>query len=128
METQNSKIKTENFKEEFRKRIKKFVLGLIQFVDCLPNDKTCYVISNQLMRSGTSVGANYFEAKSASSRNDFINFFNHSLKSANETKFWLEILIEAGKCSTQQADKLFKEVSEISNIIAASIITLKSKK
>jgi len=128
MTIQNPKIEKEQFKEEFKKRIKQFVLTLIQFLNSLPNSRTCRVIGDQLMRSGTSIGANYFEAKAASSKNDFINFFNHSLKSANESKFWLEILIDVKECNVQEAHKLLKEVTEISNIFASSILTLKGKK
>lgn len=80
------------------------------------------------MRSGTSIGANYFEARAASSKSDFINFFNHSLKSANESKFWLEILIDTKECDSQEASRLLREVTEISNIFASSILTLKGKK
>src|SRR4030067_842693 len=99
MTTQNLKSEKERFKEEFKQRIKKFIFDLIQFIDTLPENKTCRIIGDQLMRSGTSIGANYFEARAASSKNDFINFFNHALKSANESKFWLEILIDANKCN-----------------------------
>ena len=115
-------------KEDFRRRIKQFILNLMVFIDSLPNDTSCKVIKNQLMRSGTSVGANYFEARAASSKNDFINYFNYSLKSANESKFWLELLIESKRAKLEDANKLFKEVSEIANIFAASILTLKNKK
>ena len=125
---QNSKFDKERFKEEFNQRIKGFILTLIQFIDSLDNNRTCKTIGDQLIRSGTSIGANYFEAKAASSKNDFTNFFNHCLKSANESKFWLEILIDTKKCDVQQADKLLKEVSEIANIFASSILTLKGKK
>jgi four helix bundle protein len=127
MTFQNPKIEKEQFKEDFKKRIKLFILNLIQFIDSLPNDRTCKIIGNQLLRSGTSIGANYFEARAASSKNDFTNFFNHSLKSANESKFWLEILIDAKKCNLDQANKLLKETVEISNIFASSILTLKGK-
>lgn len=128
MTIQNLKSEREQFKEEFRKRIKQFILNLIRFIDSLPNDRIGRIIGDQLLRSGTSIGANYFESRAASSKNDFINFFNHSLKSSNESKFWLEILIDARKCNYQEANKLFKEVSEISNIFASSILTLKGKK
>jgi len=128
MTMQNTKFEREQFKEEFKKRIKQFILNLIQFIDSLPNDRTCRIIGHQLLRSGTSIGANYFEAKAASSKRDFTNFFNHSLKSANESKFWLEILIDTKKCDTQEANKLLEEVSEISNIFASSMLTLKGKK
>lgn len=128
MTIQNLKYEKGTFKQEFSKRIKRFILSLIQFIDSLhKSDRTYWIVGDQLMRSGTSIGANYFEARAASSRKEFINYFNHSLKSANESKFWLEILIDAGKCDTQQANKLLKEVSEIANIFATSILTLKGK-
>jgi len=128
MTYQNSKMKNANFKAEFSKRMKRFILNLITFIDSLPKERSCLVIGNQLMRSGTSIGANYFEARAASSKNDFVNFFTYSLKSANESKFWLEILIDSGKCKITEAKKLLEEVSEIANIFASSILTLKGKK
>lgn len=128
MTYQNVKTEKETFKEEFGKRMKKFVLSLIDFIDLLPREQSSRVIADQLMRSGTSIGANYFEAKAASSKNDFINFFTHSLKSANETKFWLEILRDSAKCDVQRADDLFKETCELANILASSILTLKGKR
>jgi len=128
MTYENLKLEKNRFKEEFKKRIKKFVLDMIQFIDTLPNDKTCKVIGDQLIRSATSIGANYFEARAASSINDFINYFTHSLKSANESMFWLETLIETKKCNVQEASVLFKEVSELANIFASSILTLRGKK
>ncbi|MBI3638499.1 four helix bundle protein [Candidatus Wolfebacteria bacterium] len=81
---QKSNIKMENdnvkFKNEFKKRLYSWVLKLIKFIDKLPRDSVCGVIGKQLLRSGTSVLANYIEANSASSRKDFINFFTHSFK------------------------------------------------
>ncbi len=74
------------FKSEFKQRLYRWVLRLIKFIDQLPKDTTCNVLGKQLLRSGTSVLANYVEANSASSKKDFINFFTHSLKSANESK------------------------------------------
>jgi four helix bundle protein len=127
-EIRRSEFKKEQFKEEFKKRIKQFVLNLIQFIDSLSKDTTCKIIASQLVRSGTSIGANYFEARAASSKSDFTNFFNHCLKSANESKFWLEILIDAKKCNIQEANELLKEASELANIFASSILTLKGKK
>ena len=128
MTEQNSKTNKETYKEDFRKRIKQLILNLICFVDSLNNDRTCRVVGDQLMRSGTSIGANYFEARAASSKKDFTNYFNYSLKSANETKFWLEILMDAKKCDFQRAEVLYREVTEIANIFAASILTLKGRK
>lgn len=123
-------MKNENvkFKSEFKKRIYAWVLRLIKFIDKLPKDSVCNVIGNQLLRSGTSVLSNYIEANSASSKKDFINFFTHSLKSANESKVWLCLLRDLNKGDKNEIEWLLKELIEISNIIASSIITLKGKR
>jgi len=77
---ENDKAK---FKNAFKKRLYQWVLRLIKFIDKLPKDSVCSVLGNQLLRSGTSVLANYIEANSASSKKDFINFFTYALKSSN---------------------------------------------
>ena len=116
------------FKNEFKKRLYNWALRLIKFIDKLPKDSVCAVISKQLLRSGTSILANYVEANSASSRKDFINFFTHSLKSANESKMWLALLRDSDKGDKEELKWLLNELIEISNIIASSILTLKGKK
>ena len=123
-------MKSDNakFKNEFKKRLYVWVLDLIKFIDSLPKDSVCNVMGKQLLRSGTSVLANYVEANSASSKKDFINFFTHSLKSSNESKVWLSLLKDTNKGDKQNIEKLLKELTEISNIIASGIITLKGKR
>ena len=118
----------EKFKNEFKKRLYDWVLRLIKFIDNLPKDSVCGVLGKQLLRSGTSVLANYIEANSASSRKDFINFFTHSLKSANESKMWLTLLRDTNKGGQEELDWLLKELIEIANVLASSIITLKGKR
>ena len=71
----------EKLRQEFKTRIYKYILRLVKFLSALPNVPVLREIIGQLMRSGTSIGANYFEAQSASSKKDYQNFFNHSLKS-----------------------------------------------
>ncbi len=115
-------------KQIFDKRVKGYVLNLIRFLENLSSDRITGIISNQLMRSGSSIGANYFEAKAASSKNDFINFYTHALKSANESKFWFEILMESGRCEMAAGEVLLRETYELSRILAASILTLKQKR
>ena len=122
---ENDKVK---FKNEFKARLYSWVLRLIKFIDKLPRDSTCSVMGKQLLRSGTSVLANYVEANSASSKKDFINFFTHSLKSANESKVWLELLRDTNKGERNELEWLLKELIEISNILASSILTMKGKK
>jgi|SRR4030042_1736011 len=116
------------FKNEFKGRVYRFVLEVIGFVEQLPKGHVSNVIGGQLLRSATSIGANVIEAKSASSNKDYINFFTHALKSANETKFWLGLLRDSSKAEREATDRLLKEVTELSNILATSILTLKGKK
>jgi len=116
------------FKNEFKKRLYSWVLRLIKFIDKLPKDSVCSVMGKQLLRSGTSILANYIEANSASSKKDFINFFTYALKSANESKVWLCLLRDTGKGDRKELDWLLKELVEMSNILASSILTLKRKK
>lgn len=115
------------FKIEFKRRLYNFVLRLVKFIDKLPRNSVTDVMGKQLLRSGTSILANYIEANSASSKKDFINFFTHSLKSANESKVWICLLKDTGKGEKQELEYLLKELTEIANIIASSIITLKGK-
>ena len=123
--------KKEIAKQKFKVRIYRYILSLIKFLVKLPNDSVIREIKSQLTRSGTSIGANYFEAQGASSKKDYLNFFNHSLKSANETKFWLAILRDSKlipKELLKENEKLLQETKEIANIFAASILTMKGKK
>lgn len=122
---ENDKAK---FKNEFKRRLYNFVLRLVKFIDQLPKSSVNDVMGKQLLRSGTSVLANYIEANSASSKKDFINFFTHSLKSANESKVWLTLLRDTAKGDTKELQWLLNELIELSNVIASSIITLKGKK
>lgn len=116
------------FKEEFKKRIYKFILDLVKFIEKLPkNDTLCRIARDQLIDSGTSIGANYVEAIAGSSRKDFTNFLNISLKSANESKFWLALLRDADKGDKNEINNLLKELIEIANVLAKSIKTLKGK-
>ena len=85
-------------------------------------------MGKQLLRSGTSILANYIEANSASSKKDFINFFTHSLKSANESKVWLCLLRDTSKEEKNKLEWLLTESLEISNVLASSILTMKGKR
>lgn len=122
---QNDKAK---FKIDFKKRLYSFVLKLIDFLDKLPKDGITQVIVSQLMRSGTSIVGNYIEAQAASSKKDFTNFFNHSLKSANESKLWVAILRDTKRSSREESNWFLGELDEISNIFGSSILKLRGKK
>lgn len=118
----------EKFKNEFKSRLYNWVLKIVKTIDKLPKDSISDVMGKQLLRSSTSVLANYIEAKSASSKKNYINFFNHSLKSANESGVWLTLLRDTSKISATDFDFLNKERQEVANIIASSIITMKGKR
>jgi four helix bundle protein len=109
-------------------RTYQFALKIINFIDKLPNNMSTQIITKQLLRAATSIGANIIEAQASPSRKDFTNFFNYSLKSANETKYWLELLKDANKADSQTISVLIKEVDEIANILGSSILTLRGKK
>jgi four helix bundle protein len=115
-------------KGDFRGRAYRFALEIIAFVDILPKGQTSSVLTEQLLHSATSIGANLVEAQGAGSRKDHAHFFSYALKSANETKFWLGLLRDSGKAEEEAADKLLREVTELSKIIASSILTLKGKR
>jgi len=120
-------IEKENFKKEFKKRVYNFSLDVIKCIDDLPQGQTSLVIGNQLLRSATSIGANVVEARGASSKKDFANFFHYALKSANETKYWLGLLRDSGKLERKKSNTLLEETQEIANILARSILTMKEK-
>jgi|SRR3989344_3237172 len=122
---QNSKSE---FREEFNKRTYRWVLRLISFLESLPSNATSDVLIKQLLRSGTSIGANLRESRAGSSRKDFTNFLNHALKSANESEFWLAIFRDTKRGNSAEVQWLMEEVSAIAKILASSIITAKGKK
>src|SRR3989344_2444447 len=113
---------------EFKRRLYTFVLQLIEFIDKLPNDRVSQRIGDQLIRSGTSILGNYIEGQSASSKKDYTNFFNHSLKSANESKVWIALLRDSNRALAEKANPFLHELDEISKIFAASVLTLKGKR
>ena len=112
------------FKSDLKQRCYQFSLNLINLLDSLPNKRSSWAISDQLIRSGTSIGANLVEATASSSRLEFKKFHEIALKSANESKYWLSLLKDSQKVDTMN---LLSEVTGLSNMIASGILKLKSK-
>jgi four helix bundle protein len=114
---------------DFKKKLiqRAFILSrkVIVLVDKFPNKRAAWVISDQLLRAATSIGANIIEAQAASSKKDFINFLNHALKSANETKFWLALAKDLDSELIAEINKLLNETEELTKILGSSITTLK---
>jgi len=118
----------EKFKENFIKRLVAFSINTIKLAEKLKTNRVLWPIVDQLVRSATSIGANVVEAKSSSSKRDYLHFFEISLKSANETKYWLILAKELIPELNPEIDKLYNEADELSKIIGSSVITLKGKK
>ncbi|MFA7394910.1 MAG: four helix bundle protein [Candidatus Paceibacterota bacterium] len=110
-----------------RERTYNFTLKVINLSSKLPNNRASWIISDQLIRSASSIGANYVEAQAVSSRLEYKKFFEISLKSANETKYWLSLLKDAKIIDREKVEPLIKEVDEICKMLGQSVITLKSK-
>ena len=133
MKSQILEFKTQNYNSSLKSsdlnvRTYSFSLEIIRFVNELPNKRAFWSIGDQLLRSATSVGANIIEAKSSSSKREFVKFYEIALKSANETKYWLSILEDSYKELNSKCKVLLVELGEISNMFGSSILTLKGKK
>jgi len=109
--------------ENLKLRTKKFALAVIKFFAELPKNETCRILGRQLLRSGTSVGANYRAACRAKSTADFISKMGTVEEEADESGYWLELLVEDGQVSTAKAAPLIKEAYELVAIVVSSINT-----
>ncbi len=108
-----------------RDRTRKLALTVIRLVESLPPSETGRVIGRQLLRSGTSVGANYRASLRAKSRADMINKWKIVEEEADETLYWLELLCDAGVLPESQLRPVMREVDEILAMLVASIRTLR---
>ena len=109
--------------EEMKQRTKLFALGIIQLVESLPKERTAEVLGRQLLRSGTSVGSNYRSACRAKSIADFISKMGIVEEEADESLYWMELLIEAGIEVNIKMEALMKEAGELLSITVTSIKT-----
>lgn len=123
MQNYNSKAKS-----DLKERCYHFSLQIINLTNDLPNKRSAWVIADQLIRSATSIGANLVEARASSSRLEFKKFYEISLKSANETAYWLNLLQDAGLTTGEKVGPLIIEVRELANMLAASVLKLKGRK
>ncbi|BBD57167.1 hypothetical protein PCC7805_04360 (plasmid) [Planktothrix agardhii] len=112
---------------KFKERTKSLAVRVIRLVTALPSNTTGQVLGKQLLRSATSVGANYRAACRAKSTADFINKLKIVEEEADETLYWLELLIEANLIPEDKLKSLISETNEILAMIVSSIKTLRSK-
>jgi four helix bundle protein len=113
---------------DLKQRTKEFALRIIKLVESLPREKISDVIGKQLLRSGTSVGANYRSACRAKSIADFISKMGTVEEEADESIYWMELLIESGLISKDEVDELLDEAGQIVAIIVSSIKTARRRK
>ena len=106
---------------------KQFAVDMIRLCDTLRARGRANAIVNQLLRSGTSIGANIHEANYASSKADFINKFQIALKECYETDYWLGIFHDADILTTEEYEAAFSKCSKIRKLLIASITTAKKK-
>ena len=112
---------------EFKARTKAAALRIIRLVEALPKTRTADVIGKQLLRSGTSVGANYRAACRGVSVADVISKLGDVEEEADESLYWMELLIEADVVPENRLQPLMQEMDEILAMIVASIKTLRSR-
>ena len=113
--------------EEMKKRTRAFALRIIRLVESLPKTRTAEVIGKQLLRCGTSVGANYRAACRAKSPADFIAKIGIVEEEADETIYWIELLIESEQINNERVNGLLEEANQIVAIVVSSINTARGR-
>ena len=104
-----------------------FAIRIVKLYKYLTENKKEYILSKQLLRSGTSIGANVTEAQQAQSSADFINKMNIALKETVETRYWIRLLIETDYLTNEQGKSLLEDCVELENILASIIKTTKER-
>ena len=112
----------------FKNRTKKLAVTIIHQTEQLPKSLAVDVIGKQLIRSGTSIGANYRAACRAKSPTDMINKLKVVEEESDETEYWLELLVETDLAPQSQIASLYREADEILSMTVASIKTLRNRK
>src|SRR6266540_3933134 len=112
---------------EFKRRTRAIGLRVIRLVESLPKTRTADVIGRQLLRSGTSIGANYRAACRGVSRADVVSKLGDVEEEADESIYWLELLIDSGIVSERKLRSLMKEIDEILAMTVASIRTMRRR-
>ena len=121
-----------NEKGEMRKSVahikaKAFAVRIVKFSKFLENEKREYILSKQILRSGTSIGANLHECINAQSRADFVSKMQIALKEANETDYWLDLFLESEIIDQLMYKSLRDDLNEIIALLISSIKTTKTK-
>jgi len=110
---------------ELKSRTKAFAIRIVRLYRSLPHSTDAQVLGKQLLRSGTSVAANYRAACRSRSKAEFISKMSVVLEEADESAFWLELIVETGTLGADRTQGLLKETGELAAIFGASIRTAK---
>jgi four helix bundle protein len=114
--------------DEFKKRTKLFGLRVIRLVDSLPRSRTADVLGRQLLRCGTSVGANYRAACRSRSSAEFVSKMGIVEEECDESIYWMELITEAGLMDEHRLDGLKDEAGQLIAMVVSSIRTARSRK
>ena len=109
--------------KELKERTKQFALHIMNLVDKLPNTIAGRALGNQLLRSGTSVGANYRAACRGRSKAEFVSKIGIVAEEADESAFWLELIMDSGLLAKDLVESLLREANELAAIFIASVKT-----
>ncbi len=122
---ENGELKKDNILVE---KSFKFAVRVVNLYKYLSREKKEFVLSKQLLRSGTSIGANINEAQDAQSKNDFISKLSIALKEARESKYWIELLRETKFLSIKEAESLLEDLVEVIKLLVSIIKSAKKLK
>lgn len=120
-------MKNSEWKKLFLERLMQFSIRIVLLANELPKTPAGFAIASQIVKSGTSIGANFIEAQDASSLKDFIQKLSISLREARETSYWLKVIKEAKLMVTKDLDDALSECNEIVGILISSIKSSKAK-
>ena len=104
----------------------RFAVRIVNLCKYLQTEQKEYILSKQLLRSGTSIGANVSESQQAQSRPDFISKLNIALKEASETEYWLRLLFETEYLTKEQFDSIFSDWDEVKSLLVAIVKSSKN--
>ena len=104
----------------------RFAVRIVKLCRYLQNEKKEFILTKQLLRSGTSIGANVSESQQAQSRPDFVSKLNIALKEATETEYWLRLLHETDYLNNEQFDSIFNDCNEVKSLLVAIVKTTKN--
>ncbi len=114
--------------QDLRTRTSDFALRIVKLYSSLPKTTEAQVLGKQVLRSGTSVGANYREGHRAKSDSDIVNKFESVLQELDETDYWLDLLVRSGILSAQKAKSLIKETNELIAIFTTIVTKIKKRR